>query len=229
MTMRPLLKICGLMRAANVRMCCHLGVAICGFVTEYPIAVPWNLTREQCAELIQYVSFQTKSCVVTGGEREKIIALGRELRPDYMQLHYNETPEDVQSIVQALLPYDIKVIKTIPASVEERYRQFGTSAPEYCAKKLCSAGVSVILVDSRGPSNAAFGGSAASLPLYRSVKAAASCPVMLGGGITPDNCGEIIAEAQPDIVDVMTGVENAHGLKSEELVAKLVKHLSALQ
>ena len=224
-TMRPLLKICGLMRPDDVRMCCQMGVDICGFVTEYPIDVPWNLTRKQCAELIQYISYPTKICIVTGGEREKIITLGRELRPDYIQLHYNETLEDVNVIVQALLPYDIKVVKTIPASEEERYCQFGTSNPENCAEKLCSTGVSVILVDSRGPSNAASSGSTASLPLYRSVKAVASCPVMLGGGITPDNCKEVIAEARPDILDVMTGAEKALGLKSEELVIELVKCL----
>lgn len=210
------------MRPEDVSMCCGLGVDICGFVTEYPIAVPWNLTRKQCAKLIQYISYPTKSCVVTGGEKEKIIALARALRPDYIQLHYNEILEDVNVIVQALLPYDIKVIKTIPVSEEGRYHQFGTSDPESCAQKLCSTGVSVILVDSREPSNAASGGSAVSLSLYRSVKAAAACPVMLGGGITPDNCREVIGKVHPDILDVMTGVEKAYGSKSEELVLKLV-------
>lgn len=219
--MRPLLKICGLMRPEDVSMCCRMGVDLCGFVTEYPLAVPWNLTREQCAALMPFISPPTKSCIVTGGAREKIISLALALQPDYIQLHYHEKLEDVEDIVQALSPHDIKIIKTIPASEEERERQFGTADIERCTQKLCSAGVSLILVDSRGPSNAAAGGTAASLPLYGRVKAAAACPVMLGGGITPDNCREVIAKAHPDILDVMTGVETAPGWKDEELVGRL--------
>ena len=49
---RPLLKICGIMREADVALCCRAGVDICGFVTEYPVPVPWNLRRERCAELL---------------------------------------------------------------------------------------------------------------------------------------------------------------------------------
>lgn len=206
-------------------MCCRMGVDICGFVTDYPLDVPWNLTGEQCAKLLSYVTSPAKSCIVTGGERDKVISLALTLRPDYVQLHYKETLEDTDFIVQALSSRNIKIIKTIPSSEEERYRQFGTADLESCTQKLCHTGVAAILVDSRGPSNAASGGSSANLSLYQKVKASADCPVMLGGGITPDNCNAIMAKAQPDILDVMTGVETAPGLKSETLVSDLVSCL----
>lgn len=216
--MRPMLKICGLMREEDVRMCCEMGVDICGFVTEYPLDVPWNLTREQCAALIPQVVPPTKSCIVTGGASGAVIALALALRPDYVQLHYHETIEDTADIVRVLSPGGIRVIKTISASPEERRSQFKTDDPALCAKLLTDIGVSVILVDSRGPSNASSGGSAADLPLYEKVKKAAGCPVMLGGGIRPDNYSHIAAVYQPDILDVMTGVETVPGVKSRELL-----------
>lgn len=203
-------------------MCCRMGVDICGFVTDYPLEVPWNLSRVQCAGLLPYVTSPAKSCIVTGGERDMVISLASVLRPDYLQLHYNETLEDVDAIVRALSPYNIKIIKTIPSSEEERYRQFCTVSPDSCAQKLCRIGVSAILVDSREPSNAASSGSSVNLSLYQTVKSASDCPVMLGGGITPDNCHEIMAKVHPDIIDVMTGVETAYGVKSETLVSNLI-------
>lgn len=220
-----MLKICGLMRAEDVQMCCDHGVDICGFVTEYPLDVPWNLTAEDCRELLRYVAVPSKSCIVTGGEREKIHDLAMMLRPNYVQLHYHETLEDTAYIVKKLSPHGISVIKTIPNSSEERLAQFGIDSPEDCAKLLSKAGVAVILVDSRGPSNASAGGSAADMSFFRRVKASAECTVMLGGGIRSDNCCEIITQAHPDIIDVMTGVESEPGKKSRRLLTDLLKQV----
>ena len=80
--MRPLLKICGLMREEDVLLCCDRGVEICGFVTEYPVPVPWNLNRERCRELLPLVRERAKSCVVTGGPPDKLLDLALDLRPD---------------------------------------------------------------------------------------------------------------------------------------------------
>ena len=219
------MKICGLMRREDVALCCRLGVDICGFVTEYPLDVPWNLTREQCAPLIRSVSPPARSCIVTGGDREKILSLALALKPDLVQLHFHETLEDTAAIVQTLSPYGIGVIKTVPADAEERLRQFGTEEPALCAELLCEAGVYAILVDGRGPSNAASAGVAADLSLFLRIQAASSPLVMLGGGITSENCRDIVDKVKPEIIDVMTGVEAAPGIKSAKKIAELLSRL----
>lgn len=203
-------------------MCCELGVDICGFVTEYPLDVPWNLTCEKCGMLLKDVSAPTKSCIVTGGSREKITALAEELRPDYVQLHFRESLADTAEIVRMLSPCGIGVIKTIPNSAEDRLEQFGTDIPGSCAELLAEAGVSVILVDAREPSNAADTGTVADLSLYHRIKKTSEVPVMLGGGIRADNCRRIIREAQPHIIDVMSGVELSPGIKSGRMLQELL-------
>lgn len=208
--MKPKLKICGLMRQEDMTLCCRVGVDICGFVTEYPLDVPWNLTRKQCADLIRSVSSPTKSCIVTGGSREKILDLALQLRPDLVQLHYHETAEDTECIVQALAPYGIGVIKTI--------------SPGDNIGALCNTNVYALLVDARGPANAEAGG-AADLNFYLRVKSAASCPVMLAGGITPENIQSIITAAEPDMIDVMSGIELAPGRKSKQKITRLAVFL----
>lgn len=200
------LKICGLMRQEDVALCCQVGVDICGFVTEYPIHVPWNLTRERCAELLRSVAPPTKSCIVTGGSREHILDLALALRPNLIQLHYHETAADTKYLVRVLAPHGIGVIKTI--------------SPGEDIDALCSAKVYALLVDARGPANAASGGDA-NLEFYRRVKSSADCPVMLAGGITTKNIQSTISAATPDIIDVMSGVESAPGIKSRKKIIEL--------
>lgn len=219
--MAPAVKICGLMRAEDVAACCRLGAAICGFVTEYPLRVPWNLTRRQCAALLPQVRPPAKSCIVTGGEREEICRLALALQPDLVQLHFRETLEDTRFLVRRLAPHGVGVIKTIPTSADERLRQFGTADPRRCAEALSEAGVYAVLVDARQPENAAQGGGAADLSLFRAVQQGTGCPVMLAGGITPENCREIVARARPHMIDVMTGVELSPGVKSPERLERL--------
>ncbi len=220
--MRPLLKICGLMREEDVALCCRKGVEICGFVTEYPVPVPWNLSRDRCAELLPMTRGKAKSCLVTGGEADKLRSLALCLRPDLIQLHAGESLELTAALAADLAPLGIGVIKTVPAAPEARLREFGTADPAACGEMLSRAGVYAALVDARGPENAASASLHADPALFRAVRDAARCLTILGGGVKPDNCEEIIRELDPAALDVMSGVERAPGRKSEALLDSLL-------
>lgn len=206
-------KICGIMRSEDVALCSRMGVDLAGFVTEYPAEVPWNLTREEAEPLIRQVQLPMRSCVVTGGERNKISDLAERLRPDFIQLHYRETLEDVKWIVRQLEPYGIGVIKTIPFSKEERNIQFGTDSVAQCISLLDQSGVRAILADSRSVNNASGPGRMADLKIYRMAAELSNLPVILAGGIAPENAEKLIKTEKPDWVDVMTGVEVFPGVK----------------
>lgn len=225
--MRPLLKVCGLMREEDVILCCRKGVELCGFVTEYPVPVPWNLSRERCARLLPLVSGGARSCIVTGGEREKIRELARSLRPDLVQLHGGETLAVAAELVRDLAPLGIGVIKTIPPTPEARLREFGTADPAECGRVLDEAGVRAVLVDARGPDNAAGSGLQADTELFLRVRNAVRCPAILGGGVRSENCGELIRALDPAVLDVMTGVELSPGEKSEALLSALLAAMEA--
>jgi phosphoribosylanthranilate isomerase len=220
--MKPLLKICGLMQPEDVRHCLDIGVDILGFVTEYPLAVPWNLKREQTAALIDQVrrsaDGQAKSCIVTGGSPEFVIELATELKPDLIQLHYRESFEDARVIANKLKGLGIGIIKTIPISSDARLEQFGTDDLLAVVELLNSIDIYAILIDSRGPDNAAESGRKIDTKFCRQVIAAAKKQVIIAGGIRPENVIEVIEKTGAKIIDIMTGVEVSPGVKSFELL-----------
>lgn len=217
-------KICGLMREEDVELCVNAGTDIIGFVVEYPVDVPWNLEQDRAAELIGHFRKYTarhfsdaKCCVVSGGKPEKLAELSRYLKPDYIQLHYKENAEDVRLLGNALKETSVKMIKTIPSDVKD----IGECALEY---EKC--GASILLVDARNSENAANSHAMIDEDMFHKVRSAVKIPVMAAGGITPENVADLVSRLKPEIIDLMTGVEERHGVKSADKIKRLFEELN---
>ncbi|NLW12361.1 MAG: hypothetical protein GX028_10160, partial [Clostridiaceae bacterium] len=195
-----------------------------------PLLVPWNLRREQTAALLDQIRRSTdrpaKSCIVTGGSPKFVIELATELKPDLVQLHFRETIEDTRIITNELKELGIGIIKTIPVSSDVRLEQFGTDDLLAAVELLNDIDIYAILVDSRGPANAAESGRKIDTGFCHQVIQAAKKPVIIAGGIRPENIVEVIEETGAEIIDIMTGVEVSPGIKSFELLDRAVKQMS---
>lgn len=197
-----------------------------GFVTEYPVPVPWNLSRENAKELLSLVRHPYKTCLVTGGSPDKVIELAEILRPSAIQLHYKETLDDTAAIARVLKELGIETVKTMPVTEEEQNHQFGTTDIGDIVSLLCQTEISGILADTRTPSNAAEKGGKADTALFVRIKELSSKPVILAGGITPGNVREMIEQTKAEHIDIMTGAESSPGVKDEK---KLTDLLSAIK
>ena len=208
--MRPIVKICGLMRAEDVRTCVRLGVDILGFVVDYPRPVPWNLSAVDAKELISNVVKPAAACIVTGGQQDEIYRLAAEIKPDYVQLHCNETVDETLYLVKELGKHGIKVIKSVfPSTPHETVLEFSKS------------GIYALLLDPRSPDNAESGGTA-DPDAFANLRQSVNCPVILAGGITPENVSEIIRISNPWMIDLMTGVEQSPGIKDTKKISALI-------
>ena len=216
---RPAVKICGQTRADDLWMCVRFGADIVGFVVDYPRPVPWNLDLQQASELIKSTPPSAKTCVVTGGATGKILSLARELRPDYLQLHYGETPEETAYLCGELRELGIRVIKALSPGLPDL---------EQAAVSFAATGVYALLLDPRTPDNAAHGAGTASFAVYKKVARAVSCPVFLAGGITSANVREAVRQTGAPLIDLMTGVESSPGVKDRAKVAALFAALADL-
>jgi phosphoribosylanthranilate isomerase len=216
-------KICGLMQPEDVHFCQKAGVNILGFVTEYPLPVPWNLSKEGAFQLLRHVAANQKTCIVTGGSPEKVIHLAQELKPTLVQLHYRETLKDTIQITEALQRLGIGVIKTIPPDIGDRIHQFGTSDLNAIVKELSVTGIYAVLADSRTPGNASHGSTLLNREFVRGIINASKKPVLLAGGITSRNVQEILQDTHASMIDVMTGVETSPGLKNHDEILHLLR------
>ena len=221
-----LVKMCGFMREEDVESAIKQDVNILGFVVEYPVPVPWNMKLERAEKLVAHfrkasASSPAKCSVVTGGSVDKILSIDKALSPDYLQLHFKETADDIRALKKAGVK--AKIIKTVPLNSKDRVFQSGEKDIGKCASIFEKAGADIVLVDARGPENAASSVSLIDVELYKTVKSAVSIPVMAAGGITPDNVRNIIEELKPDMIDMMTGIEISPGIKSEESITSIMK------
>jgi phosphoribosylanthranilate isomerase len=206
------------MREDDVQMCAIYGADIIGFVVEYPHPVPWNLSVAEAKKLVSQVKNPTGICVVTGGTPEKIIRIADETKPDYIQLHSGESLKDTAFLVKELRKRRIKVIKTLFPDTPDLLNT---------AKEFAAAGVWALLYDPRKPDDAANGGDA-NLSVHSKLRQAVRCPVILAGGIKPENAAEIISAARPQVIDLMTGVERRHGEKDENKVRALFREIDRI-
>ncbi len=227
-----IVKMCGFMREEDVDAGIRHSVDILGFVVDYPVPVPWNMDLSRAEELIKHfrdVSGSTlvngraasRCCVVSGGPVDKILSIDRVLHPDYFQLHYKETADDIRALKAEGLA--AKIVKTVPLKEADRVTQSGKSDIAECAKVFEEAGADIVLVDARGPENASNSANLIDAALYKAVKQAVNIPVMAAGGITPENVRDIVDILRPDIIDMMTGIEISPGVKSEERIESIMR------
>ncbi len=215
-------KICGLTNEEDVKMCRKLGVDILGFVTEYPLPVPWNLSCDETRALLRLVQLPHLSCLVTGGSPDKVIQLAADLRPSLVQLHYQETLEETRIIAAALRELNIGVIKTVPPLLSDRILQFGTADLETIVEKLCSTSVYGLLADTRSPANASEHSTALDLGFCSQIISRSSKPVIIAGGINAENVCGLVTRTKTGFIDVMTGVERNPGKKDEAKLCQLL-------
>ena len=202
---RPSVKICGLMREEDVLLCARHGANMLGFVVDYPRDVPWNLNVQDAIKLIHASPVQ--SCVVMDGSAEKILGLAREMRPDFMQLHACGA-----ALCGELRKFGVGVIATLSPALPDLTQ---------AAERLCRAGVHALLLD---PRRAAQGG-AADFAGYAKLKAAVDCPVILAGGLNPENVRQAVEQTNAAAIDLMSGVESSPGRKDATKVAALFQAL----
>ena len=211
-------KICGIMREEDIETCVRYGTDIVGFVVEYPVDVPWNLERERAKELIEHFRIPSEKCdqsvkcrIVSGGDVDKLEELVQFLEPDYIQMHYKEDAKDVEQLKERLAGTKTQIIKTV-LNVSD--------APEFE-----KSGADILLVDARNSENAANSKATIDEEIYNKVRSSVKIPVMAAGGIMPENVAEIVNRLQPEIIDLMTGVEDKPGRKSEDKIRNLFEEL----
>ncbi|ORJ63063.1 phosphoribosylanthranilate isomerase [Geothermobacter hydrogeniphilus] len=121
---------------------------------------------------------------------------------DAVQLHGDEPPE-------ACRLDGVKVIKALRVRNAATLEQAG------------SYQVSALLLDAWDPE--CYGGSGRSFNWQLAAELAGRRPLILAGGLTPDNVADAVRCVGPYAVDVSSGVESAPGIKDPARVAAFIR------
>lgn len=217
-------KMCGLMNEIDINLCVQAGVHTLGFVVDYPVSVPWNLTTDEASKLVQSTPPFVSTCVVTGGTVEKVLDVAEKVRPNIVQLHYEETLDEVIEIARHMRMQGIKTIKALRIDASGKCR-FEIDDPAMAARELSSAGISAILVDSYTEAMPGGTGVRVDVETFEKVQEASALPVILAGGLNPENIHSLVTRLRPFAVDVLTGVEMKPGKKDVNKVGQFMKNI----
>ncbi|SEM11013.1 phosphoribosylanthranilate isomerase [Syntrophus gentianae] len=216
-------KICGLMRETEVEMAASAGADSLGFVTEYPVPVPWNLSRSRSAELAALAPPFVTTTAVVGGPVAEMVAIARTVRPHFLQLHGDETLEEIEAVCSALADTGIKVLKALRIFVDTGEALFKIKDPVEACAVLEQTGIAGIVVDSKTSSRPAGTGVTLDWSALRGITDRISLPLILAGGLNAGNVGKAIEVLRPYAVDVISGVERRTGEKDPDLIREFVQ------
>lgn len=208
-------KICGNTNAEDAAECAKLGADFVGVIVDVPVETPRKVTAAKASEIFSAVSASAgKVAVIMPKTADEAVALYRKVHPDFLQLHGTESAALVKklgSLVQC------KIIKTVHVEGESSIEE---------AEKF-SRHCDMLLLDT--PS-VKMGGSGKmhDWSVSRRIVEKVGIPVILAGGLNPENVREAIEAVEPYAVDVSSGVEKMEGRKDYAKVKKFIKSAKSL-
>ncbi|MCH7659810.1 MAG: phosphoribosylanthranilate isomerase, partial [Euryarchaeota archaeon] len=134
-------------------------------------------------------------------------------RPDVLQIHGDFSPADLEGVREEI---SRPVIGSIDASAIEVAREYDGTAD-------------ALLVDSTDASGAGGTGETHDWERTHELATTLDSPVILAGGLTPENVLRAIETVEPFGVDVASGVESAGGVKDHELVERFVRRARGIE
>jgi len=189
------------MRAADVKAAVDYGADAAGFVVASPQS-PRNLGLGRARSLMRIVNDHVSKVVVTAARDSAILSrICRRLGPDALQLHNYD--DHLAGNLRAKYP-DVDLILAVPIR---------NNASLVRAMKLAQEG-DALVADSAGPGG--MGGTGRTHDWRLSARLRNLIyprPLILAGGLTPENVNEAVQTVRPYAVDVSSGVERRVGMK----------------
>ena len=200
--MRTRAKICGITRIEDIHSAVHAGVDAIGFVFYAPS--PRYVTFAQAQQLAHHIPAYVQLVgLFVNASSDEILQVLKNVPLDIVQFHGDESPEQCHDIAKIVGRRWYKAIQVKPdldiIKIIKNYQQAGASA---------------VLLDAWHPD--LKGGTGHQFDWSQFPKL--DIPLILAGGLKPDNIEEAIKTTGAYAVDVSGGVESAKGIKDQQLI-----------
>lgn len=205
-----IVKICGINDLPAMDAALDAGADMIGLVF-FP-ASPRHVSLSEAKALAERARGRAKVVALTVDADDRLLEeIQQTCAPDFHQLHGSET---VARIRELRTRFGKQMIKAIPVSAKEDLAQVAAYESE----------ADWILFDAKAPKGATRPGGHGQTFDWSLLKSASrKRPVMLSGGINPQNVALAVETVRPDAVDVSSGVESAPGKKDREKIFAFIR------
>jgi phosphoribosylanthranilate isomerase len=202
---RTRVKICGLTNESDRDAAVRAGADALGFITDVPVDTPREVSPEQATSLVSGAPPLVSTALVTMPESvADAVTLQERVGADAIQVHGGLSPEELEQLGQRV---DAVVIGAVDVDDADAF----------------AAASDALLVDSTDEQGAGGTGETHDWERTRRLVECVETPVVLAGGLTPDNVASAIEAVEPFAVDTATGVEREGGRKDHDAVAAFVR------
>ena len=210
-------KICGITREEDLAVAVAAGADAVGFLVGVPSS-PRNLTLERAERLLRKVPIFVDSVVVTAPQNIKgLVEICEGLKLTAIQIHGKKN-FDASEIRERIK--DTRLIKTVYVKTSSLNETVIDDLKTFDA----------VLLDSFTKGQYGGTGRVHDWTLSRQIKeAVAPLPVILAGGLKPENVKEAILTVQPYAVDVASGVELRPAVKDHEKIRAFVENAKEIK
>jgi phosphoribosylanthranilate isomerase len=204
-------KICGLRRVEDALAAVDAGADAVGCLVGLDYATPDRMDPAAARRIFEALPpFVSRVLVTHRTGLAEVTALMRESGATVAQLH-GEFPLVAISALREALPY-AAIVKSVHVTGE------ATLAAALAAARVADA----ILLDTRALGRIGGTGVTHDWSISARIAAESPKPVILAGGLTPENVAEAIARVRPSAVDVNSGTRGADGFKDHGLIRAFV-------
>lgn len=202
-------KVCGITGPDDLDTVASAGADAVGFTVDVSVDTPREIGAERAAALVSSTQpFVTTVLVTMPETTDRALELTEHIQPDVIQVHGGLTPGEIETLAEDT-PADI-----VKAVSPEDAARFDTVAD-------------ALLVDSLDASGAGGTGETHDWDRTHGLVTSLDSPVILAGGLTPENVAEAVDRVHPFAVDVASGVESQPGRKDPDAVASFVRRAGA--
>jgi phosphoribosylanthranilate isomerase len=217
------IQVAGVKNLAEARLLAACGATHIGLPLRLPVHVP-DVSEEEARRIVHGLAGAAQTVLITYlTDAQETLDLCRFLGVDGVQLHGAMPLTEVRKL-RAAAP-DLFIIKSLVVGTSQ-------TDDEACLLALAQEHaplVDAFLTDTFDPASGASGatGKAHDWAISRRLALALPRPLILAGGLTPDNVAQAVAAVRPAGVDAHTGLEDAAGNKDEYLVRRFVAEARA--
>lgn len=201
--MTPFIKVCGIQNLIEAKGAIEAGANTLGFLVGITHLAEDKISTWDAREIIRRIASDARTVMVTHLlDEQEIFKIAEHIGVSAIQIHDDLPVERVQSL-RMLMPH-IELIKAAHV----------TGADALAKAQAYAGHVDMLLLDSRTQDRLGGTGQTHDWNLSAEITRVVNVPVILAGGLNPENVTEAIQKVKPAGIDANSGLENPDGSKN---------------